>query len=293
MTAYALSPGFGALAGESDRRFRRLLAGFALPALIAGIIIPFVQVSGLLKGGGLITPTRYAKLLEQAPAIEEPQTVEKKEVLPKPKPQLTQEQKVERARKRAEKALASLTDQLSELRDTNLPTVNTPLTGNVITSASSTAPSFAAAAARTSGGIGEVGVVERKESTTGLGERKTTTVKSTIGAGADASRAGLGGDKLKSGRTLEEIQLVFDRNKGAFYTMYVREQRQHPNMVGKLVVRMTIAPSGRVTRCTIVSSELNNPEFEKKVVARVLLLDFGAKDVGDFTLDYPILFFPS
>ena len=286
-SAYALSPDIGLLSDDSDRRFRRLLAALAAPALIAGIVIPFVQISGLLKGGAMLTPTRYAKLIQQAP--EQP-TEQKTVPTAKPRPQLTQEQKVERARKKAQKAISSLQDSLAELREANLPKISGPLQANVISSSSSTAPGFAREAAKTSGGIGETAEIGRVESKTSLGERRTAAVQSKIGEGKDASRAGMGG--TVTGRSLEELQLVFDRNKGAFYTMYQRELRQNPNARGKIVVRMTIAPSGRVTACSIVSSEMHSPEFEKKVVARVLLLDFGPKNVGDFTVDYPIFFFP-
>ena len=283
MSAYALSPELGAIGDESDRRFRRLLLILAMPALVAGLIIPFIKITSLLQEK-LLQPQRYAKLIQQKP--EEPKPIEEKKVEPKPKPQLTPEQRLERARKKAQKALSEL-DQLSALRDANLPTVNAPLSANIITSSSNTV-SFAATAGKGSGGIGEIGVVEHGRSTTGLGSRNTTGVRSNIGSRGE----GMGG-KIVKGRTREEIQLVFDRTKGAFYTMYVREQRQHPDMAGKVTLRMTIAPSGAVTKCAVIASELNNPEFEKKVVARVLLMDFGAKDVGDFTIDYPLLFFPS
>jgi len=280
MTAYALSPAFGTLSDDSDRRFRRLLLAFALPALIAGIVIPLVDMPSLIKQ--VITPQRYAKLIQQAP-IEE-KKIEEKKPEPKPeKPKLTQEQKVEKARQRAQKQLKAL-DTLADLRDVNMPTVSAPLQGNVITSTSNT-NTFAASAANTSGGIGEIGIVDRGASTTGLGNRSTTAVRSTIAGGKTG-----GSPKLR--RTEEEIQLVFDRNKGALYTIYLRELRQTPDAHGKLVVRLTIAPSGAVKGCTVVSSEFASPEFAKKVIARVMLMDFGAKDVGDFTIDYPIVFFP-
>jgi protein TonB len=86
---------------------------------------------------------------------------------------------------------------------------------------------------------------------------------------------------------------VFDRNKGAIYTIYNRSLRDNPSLRGKLLVNMTIAPDGSVTRCVIVSSELGDPELERKVVARVMLINFGAKSVPPFTLDYPIYFLPS
>lgn len=288
MSAYALSPELWELSERDDRRFRRLLLAVGIPALVAGIVIPTLQLAGQLAGGGEMMK-RYARLLPSAPVTEqaeEPKPEVKTQA--KPKPQLTQEQKVTRAQKKVAKMLQSL----NELQDLTNVTVNAdPLTTTVLRSSSSTAAATLPSAA-TSGGIGETQVVQR-ESGTGLGERRTTTVKSPVGEGPRRDIAGFAGDKHIAGRTLEEIQLVFDRSKGAFYTMYTREQRSRPDMVGKMVLRLTIAPSGAVTRATLVSSELNNPEFERKVIARVLLLDFGAKDVGEFTINYPIIFFPA
>lgn len=283
MSAYALSPELGVLSDDSDRRFRRLVLILAVPALVAGAWIPFVKIKSLFEEK-LAQPQRYAKLIQQKP--DEPKPIEEKKDEAKPKPTLTPEQKREAARKKAEKRIASLRDELSELRDADLPKVKGPLAADVIRSSAN--PSFKAAASQGSGGIGEVGVVEHSGSATGLGSRRTTGVRSGIGGKGEGQ-----GGKIVKGRTLEEIQLVFDRTKGAFYTMYVREQRQRPDMAGKVTVRLTIAPDGSVKSCRVVSSELSHPEFEKKVVARVLLMDFGAKDVGDFTIDYPILFFPS
>jgi periplasmic protein TonB len=280
MSVYALSPAFGTLSDESDRRFRRLLLVFLLPALLAGVLIPLVDMPSLIKQ--VITPQRYAKLIQQTP-VEEPKVEEKKPEPKVEKPKLTQEQKVEKARQRAQKQLKAL-DSLAELRDISMPTVSAPLQGNVIMSTSNS-NTFAASAANTSGGIGEIGIVDRGASTTGVGDRSTTSVKSTIGGGKQ-----VGGPKLR--RTEEEIQLVFDRNKGALYTIYLRELRQNPGAHGKIVVRLTIAPSGAVKTCTIVSSEFANPEFGQKIVSRVKLMDFGPKNVGDFTIDYPIVFFP-
>ena len=276
MSSYALSPEFGTLADASDRRFRRLLAMFAVPALIAGLLIPLVDLPSLIKQ--VITPQRYAKLIQQAPVEEK-----KKEEPKVEKPQLTQEQKVEKARQRAQKQLRAL-DTLAALRDVSMPTVSAPLQGNVITSASNT-NTFAASAATDSGGIGEIGIVDRGASTTGLGSRTTVAVRSGIAGGK-----GVGAPKHR--RTEEEIQLVFDRNKGALYTIYLRELRVNPDAHGKLVVRLTIAPSGAVKACTILSSEFGSEEFGGKIVARVKLMDFGPKDVGDFTIDYPVTFFP-
>ena len=69
--------------------------------------------------------------------------------------------------------------------------------------------------------------------------------------------------------------------------------RQDPSLEGKLVLRLTIAPSGEVTFCEIVSSELGDPDLERKLVQRVKLFRFEAKDVEPITTTKPIDFFPA
>jgi hypothetical protein len=58
------------------------------------------------------------------------------------------------------------------------------------------------------------------------------------------------------------MEVVFDRNKGAFYTLNSRALRGNPQLLGKLVLELTIAPSGEVAMCPGVSSELNEQDVE-------------------------------
>ena len=92
---------------------------------------------------------------------------------------------------------------------------------------------------------------------------------------------------------MNEIELVFDRNKGSFYTLYNRALRQDPGLRGKVTLRLTIAPSGRVTDVEILDSQLNEPGLEQRILTRVRTLDFGAKDVDTVTVTYPMYFMPS
>ena len=59
------------------------------------------------------------------------------------------------------------------------------------------------------------------------------------------------------------------------------------------MLRLTIAPSGEVTFCEVVSSELSNPEFERRLVQRVRMFRFEARDVESVTTTKPIDFFPA
>jgi TonB family protein len=120
----------------------------------------------------------------------------------------------------------------------------------------------------------------------------TTQVKDpNLGAGGQAqTRAGGSG---KASRSADEIALVFTKNKGAIDALYARALRDNPALQGKVVLEITIAPSGEITAARIISSELHDPEFESKLLARIRLFKFDAKDVAGLTATKPIDFFPA
>ena len=150
----------------------------------------------------------------------------------------------------------------------------------------------------------------------GLAGRGTTLVEGVAGGGGGGGPgggggragggagdgSGVGGGKggtlQKSGsgkasRSIEEIKLVFERNKGAIYAIYNRALRDDPALQGKVVLELKIAPSGEVAGLRIVSSELKADELEKKLLARIRSFDFGAKDVEAMVVTWPVDFLPS
>ncbi len=94
-------------------------------------------------------------------------------------------------------------------------------------------------------------------------------------------------------RSLESVTLLFDRNKGKLYDLYQRARRKKPGLKGKLVLELTIAPTGRVTEIRIISSDLDDDGFESRVLKRVRQFDFGAGKVEELIVTYPIDFLPS
>ena len=315
-------------AEEADRRFRRLLAIVAAPILALALVSLFYRTEGLKEGGGTYLAPATVELIaapdavkaeepeEPAPAEEDskeqpqesaPKVAEKPVDVQKPAVAEPTPVPVETARDVAKRSgVLAFADQLSDLRNKGDALGNETLSPNVLSSkgAASNAGSASsgggesaalAAAASGSSGIGGAGTagVSRSQSGQGLGKRRATTIDSPVGFGRDASKAGDGGTKAKSGRSLDEIQLTFDRAQGSFYAMYIRALRENPGLSGKVVISVTIASSGKVTDASIVSSELGDPELERKILARVMLLDFGAKDVPSFTYpNYPIRFQP-
>jgi periplasmic protein TonB len=133
----------------------------------------------------------------------------------------------------------------------------------------------------------------------GLAGRATTLVEGVAGGGGGGGPGGGTGGSLsrggdgKASRSIEEIRLVFERNKGAIYAIYSRALRDDPTLQGKIVLELKIAPSGQVLDCKIVSSELKDTDLERKLLVRIKQLDFGAKDVALMVVTYPIDFLPS
>ena len=84
-----------------------------------------------------------------------------------------------------------------------------------------------------------------------------------------------------------------ERNKGSIYAIYNRALREEPGLQGKVVLKLTIAPEGNVVDVRIESSDLKTPELEAKLLARIRQFDFGAKDVNQMIVSYPVDFLPS
>ncbi|MBK7250232.1 MAG: TonB family protein [Gammaproteobacteria bacterium] len=282
---------------EENRRFYRMLwAALALLAVV-GIIVPFIPLS---KPKAIETvPPRLARvMIEQKPQPPPPPPPPPKvEPRPqaKPVPQPLPVDARQRAREKAEQRLARIRDELADLRQ--MMQAEAPptrdLKGAVGEEARAERSLISARAGRGSTGIDTSGVSRGfgagAGSLTGI---EGTRVTSGIAAGSarGATRTAHSG---KAGRSREEIELVFDRNKGAIYALYSRAQRERPELQGKVVLEFTISPAGEVTMCRIVSSDLADPELERKIVARVRLFRFEARDVETITTTKPIDFFPA
>jgi outer membrane biosynthesis protein TonB len=165
-----------------------------------------------------------------------------------------------------------------------------------------------------SGGINTAGY-SRDTGGGGLAGRSTTLVQGTAGGGGGGGPGGGGGygtggkgtgaggspvggtvqkgTSGKASRSIEEIRLIFERNKGAIYAIYNRALREDPSLQGKVTFELKIAPGGNVISCRVVASELKTPELEQKLLARIGQFDFGAKDVDTMVVNFPVDFLPS
>ena len=200
------------------------------------------------------------------------------------------------AREKAQAAFMPFAEDLAELADSDVlerVADNRLLTSSVGVAARNERAMITSKVGAASRGINTASM-SRNTGGTGLGARSTTQVSSPVaGLGQSAGGARRTGSSGKASRSREEIELVFDKNKGAIFALYNRALRMDPSLEGKLVLRLTIAPSGEVTFCEIVSSELGDEELERKLVQRIRMFRFEAKDVEAITTTKPIDFFPA
>jgi len=295
----------------AERRFANILLLVFLPIMVLAIFMPLLPLLQGPQDEVVEVPERIAKLVIEKrkppppppppPKQEKPPEPEKKPDKPIPKaepqPVPTPEQTQKAARAKAEKSgVLAFADDLQSLRN-----------NQAVQSVSSQRDLSQGVTANTNQrklitsnlGQGSTGIKSQSGSPgklgggTKLAGRSTTQVSGPPGGGKVSGGTGRSGVGGQAQRTTEEIQIVFDRSKSSLFSLYQRALRKNPTLQGTLVLKLTIQPSGAVSAVSVVSSELNDAELEAKIVNRVKLFNFGAKNVPVWRGNYPIKFFPS
>src|SRR5918994_3464410 len=286
---------------EVERRFRKVVRNAFIVFAVFAILIPLLPMRERDQVKAPELPDRIVKLVLEKPAPPPPPPPKIEEKKPEP------EKKVEQpkppppkpdARERAQNTgLLKLQDQLADLRDNAIldkAAMTKNLTGKIGEETRSERSLITSRVGTSSGGINTSSLSRGYGGGAGsLTGHSTTQVSSATLAAQGTNKVERGAGSGKASRSEEEIAIVFDRNKGAIYALYTRALRDKPDLQGKLVLELTIGQDGSVVRCEVLSSELNDPELERKLVARVKLFRFEAKDVGTITVTKPIDFFPA
>ena len=288
---------------EDQKQFRKILLIVLFFSTLLGILIPMWDIPLPDRVEVVEVPERLAQLIVPKKEPPPPPKVEKKEEKKpeKEKPKKDkkpQPEKAKKARKKAERAgLMAFKDDFADLID-DIPvaklgakakisgkgskakkTTRSLVTSNVGTTSSGI---NTAALSRNVGGSGD-----------NISNVEFSRVESSIGTDFAGEERPLS-DGPGPSRTDEEIQIVFDKYKAALYRIYNRELRKNPTLQGKMVLRLTIEPNGKVSACTVDSSDMDAPALDKNIAARVKKFNFGAKDgVPTITILYPIDFLPA
>lgn len=285
-----------AAADERDR-LRRIFAIVLGTALVLSLTVPLLPVPERRTVEYQELPQRLAGLLleRKAPPRPPPPPPEVAEAVTEAVPTVETALPAVEPLERKTQVVPSLLDPRERASTAGL----LPMQDQLAALRDNVAVQKAVEARNLSGRVGEQTRAERSLVTSrvgvGSGGIDTSTLSRGYGGGVGSGQAvddrSPGGSK--PARSREEIELVFDRNKSAIYALYSRALRSNPALQGKLVLELTIAPSGEVIDCRVVSSELGDPELERKLVTRVRMFRFEERDVEIVTTTKPIDFFPA
>lgn len=291
-------------------RFGLCLAAFLLVFLPLALIIPQIDLPELERDTQERVPPQLAKLIQAQPEPEpapkpEPAPEAKPEPTPEPKPAAEKpqpakvepapkpEQSVQEARDVASRSgLMALQEELSSMQSMADSEPASRMTANVDDDApkpSSQSERSQQDVLASSEGVKDVdGPREAVElARHDVKEVAAPKPKSAQQPSKAAEPSGPGE------RSMANIRRVFDQQKSVLFALYNRELRRNPALEGEVLLELTIEPDGRVSDCRVVSSELEAPTLEQKIVDRVRLFNFGAANVEQRQVRFPIDFLPS
>lgn len=315
--AVIAEPDFPWVDHQEDRRFRRFSIILVAVFMLAGIGLNLVQLPEVERKALVDISPRLAKLILDKKKVEPPPPkVEKKPEVKKKEPEKKKEVKKKQPEKKkaqpkkktdrevAQNAgLLQLKDELDDLRELfdveEVAAAPQTTAGKQEVKVASTSDLLSAGAQQSSGGI-KTDTLNRNLKTSELTRRQTTKVESKIEsdqtrlAKAETSSSSSGSQQgAGKKRTPNEVERIFQKNKGSIFNLYNRALRKNPALAGKVVIELTIAPDGSVSNARILSSELGDEALERKLLLKVKKFRFSNANFAETTVTYPIDFLPS
>jgi len=304
-------------AHDEDKGFRLLMIIMLLLFLCTGVVMNLVKLPEIVQKNLDDVSPRLAKLIlekqkvKPPPPKKEKPKEKKKEEKKKEKPKEKKKEKPKKKEKKKEvkkpdarevakqSGLIALSDELEDLRESfDLDDADKPqqTAGKQAIKVATASDLLTSTAGQSSGGI-KTDTLNRTIKTSELAQRQTTKVESKIESDEKLAKATTAKKQTGSGgggkRSADEIERVFQKNKGSIFNLYNRALRKNPSLAGQVVVELTISPSGQVTAVNIISSELNDEKLERKLTLRIKKFKFAKANVAEITVTYPIDFLPS
>ncbi|UTW46086.1 AgmX/PglI C-terminal domain-containing protein [bacterium SCSIO 12696] len=295
---------------DIDYDFKRILRVFLIVFALVAIAVPFIPVPEIPRAEQEILPPQLAQVVleeqklpepkkeipkpKPKPKPKKPEVQKKPEPKPVPKPKPEPVNRLEDARKvAAQSGINQFKDDLAAMRDVmdmaQLEKNN--LSSGIHTAAEVKRDVINSGAAGTSGGINtadlstDVGGVA-------LSGRENVQVSSTIQQGIANGKSAPRNSRGVAGRSDQEIRRVMDRHKAGVFSVYNRALRKHPELEGKFTFKMIIESDGRISNVELVSSELKNTALERKLLAKIRMIQFPATSLARTEKKYTFAFLP-
>lgn len=280
---------------NQEEKFKKLIKKLVGPFMAFLLVVPFIpDFSG--------EPEVEEKIITQV-ILEQPKPIEAEPPKPeKAAPKKRTQNKKPNAKPKTgaqtgAQGMAALSKQLSSLRSSldmsKLQKKNVVQSNDGQAKRSTRALLGKDSANRSSGGLKAAAISVNAKGAT-LAEHKGTDIESPLMALENPDRAEYHYDPNKNGmRDMESIRRVFERHKGAVYSLYNKALRSNPELSGKFVFSLLIKPDGSVANVKVVASDLDSQKLEKKFMQKIRTIHFGADDVEPTAVEYTYAFIPS
>lgn len=302
---------------QEDKRFWRVLGALCVPLLILSIAIPFIPLPEPKREELEQLPPQLARVvlekkeLPKPPPPPPPEEKKPEEKKPEPKPEEKKPEpkppepkkpepepvKLQKAIEQAKQSgVLQFADDLADMRDAlDVSDVKTP-SANITRATADAAQverNFISSGAQAKSGGVNTSALSRDTGGVALSGRETTVVESKLeevsAAAADNRQQQT---REKAFRGDQSIRQKMEEAKGRIFGIYNRALRENPTLQGKVVFKLVIEPNGAVSSAQVVSSELNDADLERKLLAAVRGINFGTSDVLQTTLNYSFDFLP-
>lgn len=300
-----------------DKRFWKVLLILLIPFFLTSVVVPIIDVPEPKREELEKLPPQLAKVVLKKkelpppppppPKKEEKKPEEKKPEEKKPEPKKEEKKpepkkpepepvKLKKAVEQAKKSgVLQFADDLSSMRDaldvSDVKTESQNMTRAKGEAASVDRNIVSSGAKAKSGGI-NTAALSRDTGGVALSGREDTVVESKLEEVGDAITAAREGPRESAYRSEKAVRQKMDAAKGRIFSIYNRALRKNPTLQGSVEFNITIEPDGSVSDASIVSSQLGDPDLERKLLAAIRLINFGASDVLKTKVNYSFDFLP-
>ncbi|MGK0248354.1 MAG: protein TonB [Oleispira sp.] len=280
---------------EQFEYFKKLIKRIVIPLMVFLIVMPLLP--------DFTTPPEVIKKVVTQLALDPPEVIPVPKPVPEPKVAPLPKQKPKPAASQKTSAsnsassLAALSQQLSALSSAasapKLQKKNVFIADAGKVQKSSRSLLGQKNATRSSTGLSAADVTLNSQGGQILEHQSGNIVSANTGIALPTAEQYHYDPKQNSRRDMQSIRRTLERYKGSVYALYTQALRQSTELNGRFIFEFTILPNGEISQLKLVSSELNEPNLEAKMLKKISGINFGVADHLPTAVQYTFSFLPS
>lgn len=282
---------------EQFEYFKKLIKRIVIPLMVFLIVMPLLP--------DFTTPPEVIKKVVTQLALDPPEVIPEPKVVPeprpkqkpKPKPAASQKTSASNSASSSASSLAALSQQLSALSSAasapKLQKKNVFIADAGKVQKSSRSLLGQKNATRSSTGLSAADITMNTQGGQVLTHQSGNVVNANTGIALPTAEQYHYDPKQDSRRDMQSIRRTLERYKGSVYALYTKALRQSSELNGRFIFEFTILPNGEISQLKLVSSELNEPNLEAKMLKKISGINFGVADHLPTAVQYTFSFLPS